>query len=250
MTPRKASIARRAPKYDKVEFDISQANCDDLSNEAPRRLLVQTCSTVFHGSGTCAVGAVVDTECRVLGFRGLRVVDASVFPFPIRAHYQAAVCGVAEQMSFAFARLPVGLLGDHVVWYRDRKSHNMLSVKLPLRHSTACTIRNLAIAPYSISYTLAGNLPGDAQDDIGVECGRSYWECETGSSLATTTSSTASAIMTIIGMLDIESALSTGAKAGIRSGATASEFEILAFLAWYSSRRRQRVTGYEDGIQQ
>ena len=85
-------------KYGAVEFGIAEADRDDLSDEALRRRLVQTCSTVFHGSGTCAMGTVVDSECRVLGVRGLRVIDASIFPFPIGAHYQAAVYAVAEQV--------------------------------------------------------------------------------------------------------------------------------------------------------
>ena len=36
--------------------------------------------TVFHPTSTCAIGAVVDSELRVHGVEGLRVVDASVFP--------------------------------------------------------------------------------------------------------------------------------------------------------------------------
>ncbi|PVH80318.1 GMC oxidoreductase [Cadophora sp. DSE1049] len=85
ITAIKASSA--VSKYGAVEYGIAEADRDDLSDEALRRRLVKTCATVFHGSGTCAMGTVVDTECRVLGFRGLRVIDASIFPFPIGAHY-------------------------------------------------------------------------------------------------------------------------------------------------------------------
>ncbi|KAG4437105.1 hypothetical protein IFR05_007403 [Cadophora sp. M221] len=86
-------------KYGAVEYGIAEADRDDLSDEALGRRLLQTCSTVFHGGGTCAMGTVVDTECRVFGFQGLRVVDASIFPFPLASHYQAAVYAIAEQMS-------------------------------------------------------------------------------------------------------------------------------------------------------
>lgn len=72
---------------------------DDLSDEALRKRLLNTVETVFHGSGTCAMGTVVDTECRVKGVEGLRVIDASVFPFPPAAHFQAIVYAVAEQVS-------------------------------------------------------------------------------------------------------------------------------------------------------
>jgi choline dehydrogenase-like flavoprotein len=45
------------------------------------------------------MGTVVDKACRVRGIEGVRVVDSSVFPSALGAHYQAAVCAVAEQVS-------------------------------------------------------------------------------------------------------------------------------------------------------
>jgi choline dehydrogenase len=42
-------------------------------------------------------GAVVDTELRVHGLRGLRVVDASVMPRINRGHTQAPVYMIAER---------------------------------------------------------------------------------------------------------------------------------------------------------
>jgi choline dehydrogenase-like flavoprotein len=41
---------------------------------------VQTHAWGHHAAGTCAIGSVIDSEFRVLGVDGLRVVDASVFP--------------------------------------------------------------------------------------------------------------------------------------------------------------------------
>lgn len=55
-------------------------------------------NTIFHGSCTCAMGktsdpnAVVDSEARVIGVQGLRVVDASAFPFLPPGHPQSTVC--------------------------------------------------------------------------------------------------------------------------------------------------------------
>jgi choline dehydrogenase-like flavoprotein len=50
-----------------------------------------------HPAGTCAMGKVVDGACRVMGVDGLRVVDASIIPLPLGAHYQATVYALAEK---------------------------------------------------------------------------------------------------------------------------------------------------------
>jgi choline dehydrogenase-like flavoprotein len=54
---------------------------------------------LFHPAGTCAMGKVVDGGCQVVGIDGLRVVDASVIPLPLGAHYQAAVYALAEKVA-------------------------------------------------------------------------------------------------------------------------------------------------------
>ncbi|HET7514800.1 MAG TPA: GMC family oxidoreductase N-terminal domain-containing protein [Gaiella sp.] len=53
--------------------------------------------TVYHPTSTCAMGAVVDTELRVYGIEGLRVVDASVMPTITRANTNAATIMIAEK---------------------------------------------------------------------------------------------------------------------------------------------------------
>ncbi|OTB00792.1 putative GMC oxidoreductase [Hypoxylon sp. CI-4A] len=53
--------------------------------------------TSFHPMGTAAMGKVVDTDLKVKGVKGLRVVDASVFPVPLTGHLQVAVYALAEQ---------------------------------------------------------------------------------------------------------------------------------------------------------
>ena len=49
-----------------------------------------------HPGASCSMGKVVDTECRVKGVQGLRVVDASVIPVPLAAHYQTLIFALAE----------------------------------------------------------------------------------------------------------------------------------------------------------
>lgn len=54
--------------------------------------------TIYHASCTCKMGlqndsmAVVDSHARVFGVTGLRVVDASAFPFLPPGHPQSTVC--------------------------------------------------------------------------------------------------------------------------------------------------------------
>jgi choline dehydrogenase len=57
--------------------------------------------TVWHPVGTCKMGrdreAVVDDKLRVLGVRGLRIVDASVMPNLVNGNPNAAIMMIAEK---------------------------------------------------------------------------------------------------------------------------------------------------------
>ncbi len=71
----------------------------NISSDADIRALLRGASdTVYHASCTCAMGksenamTVVDSEAKVVGVSGLRVVDASVFPFLTPGHPQSVVC--------------------------------------------------------------------------------------------------------------------------------------------------------------
>ena len=63
----------------------------------------KTGSTTFHQTSTCMMGAhelsVVDTELRVHGIEGLRVIDASVMPTVISGNTNAATIMIAEKAS-------------------------------------------------------------------------------------------------------------------------------------------------------
>lgn len=57
--------------------------------------------TIYHPIGTCRMGedegAVVDSQLRVRGMQGLRVIDASVIPRMVSGNTQVAVLVVAER---------------------------------------------------------------------------------------------------------------------------------------------------------
>ncbi|MEV6352827.1 GMC family oxidoreductase [Streptomyces hydrogenans] len=74
-------------------FDVPASDSDgDLLAWARR-----SGQTLFHPTSTCAIGSVVDPELRVYGVRGLRIVDASVFPSVTRGNTNAPTIMAAEK---------------------------------------------------------------------------------------------------------------------------------------------------------
>jgi len=67
--------------------------------------LGNTLGPIHHACGTCKMGKVgndqtmVDSSCRVIGVRGLRVVGASAIPFLPPGHTQATVYMLAEKIA-------------------------------------------------------------------------------------------------------------------------------------------------------
>jgi choline dehydrogenase len=71
------------------------------SDEALVAYIRAACSTFYHPVGTCKMGsdpmAVVDSELRVYGIEGLRVVDASIMPIITTGNTNAPTIAIAEK---------------------------------------------------------------------------------------------------------------------------------------------------------
>ena len=99
-------IARTAPLSNiilKRAFP-PERNDPETENEDFSDWLRRTCITDWHPVGTCAMGGkegmnggVVDERLNVYGAKGLRVVDASIFPLQIASHPQATIYAIAEK---------------------------------------------------------------------------------------------------------------------------------------------------------
>lgn len=74
---------------------------DIQTDDEIRAVLRQRTDTVYHPIGTCRMGAdeyaVVDSELRVHGLQGLRIVDASVMPTLIGGNTNAPTIMIAEK---------------------------------------------------------------------------------------------------------------------------------------------------------
>ena len=74
---------------------------DVTSDEEIRRYIQQWSKTDYHPVGSCKMGhdelAVVDTQLRVHGLEGLRVIDASIMPTLISGNTQAPSIMIGEK---------------------------------------------------------------------------------------------------------------------------------------------------------
>jgi choline dehydrogenase len=77
----------------------------DASDTDIATLIQTTAASIFHPVGSCRMGrdgddtAALDTQCRVKGVEGLRVVDASSVPELVSGHTMAPTILVAERVS-------------------------------------------------------------------------------------------------------------------------------------------------------
>jgi choline dehydrogenase len=94
--------------YRSLIFSEVRPGAHVVAEEDIRSFIRRVAGTVYHPCGTCRMGqddkAVVDTELRVRGLEGLRVVDASVMPAIPSPNIHPATIMIAEKGSDAISR--------------------------------------------------------------------------------------------------------------------------------------------------
>ncbi|MEQ8194437.1 MAG: choline dehydrogenase [Rhodospirillales bacterium] len=90
-----------APAFDPYRGEELRPGPAVQTDEQIAQFVRDNAATVYHPVGTCAMGtsesAVVDTQLRVKGIEGLRVVDASVMPLLIGGNTNAPTIMIAEK---------------------------------------------------------------------------------------------------------------------------------------------------------
>jgi choline dehydrogenase-like flavoprotein len=72
---------------------------DDLQRDDDiDEFLMRNAADYVHAAGTCRMGEVVDTSCRVIGYDGVRVCDASVMPDIPKANTHLTTVAIAERL--------------------------------------------------------------------------------------------------------------------------------------------------------
>jgi choline dehydrogenase-like flavoprotein len=76
----------------------------DASDDELWEFVQANVQTIYHPTSTCAIGAVVDPDLRVIGIDGLRVADASVMPTIVRGNTNAACIMIGEKAAALIAQ--------------------------------------------------------------------------------------------------------------------------------------------------
>jgi choline dehydrogenase len=85
-------------------WPYSSTNIHAITDDQLKKWMSRTAFTLYHPVGSVRMGpdsnsSAVDLDCRVHGVRGLRVVDASIFPEQISGHPTAPIIAIAEKMA-------------------------------------------------------------------------------------------------------------------------------------------------------
>lgn len=100
------------PAMDEYRGEEIQPGRDIASDDEIDLWVRENVESAYHPCGTCRMGrqadddAVVDSQCRVIGIDGLRVIDASIFPTVPNGNINAPTIMVAEKAADMILGLP------------------------------------------------------------------------------------------------------------------------------------------------
>ncbi|GAB5488269.1 MAG: choline dehydrogenase [Parasphingorhabdus sp.] len=122
------------PAMDEYRGEELQPGIDIVTDDQIDTWVKENVESAYHPCGTCKMGshgdkmAVVDSECRVIGLDGLRVVDASVFPSVTNGNINAPTIMLAERASDIILELPLLPPSSAPSWIDDKwKDHQRLN---------------------------------------------------------------------------------------------------------------------------
>lgn len=126
------------PAMDAFRDGEIQPGLDVASDDEIDTWVRENIESAYHPCGTARMGqvddpsAVVDTQCRVIGLEGLRVVDASVFPTVPYGNINAPTIMVAEKAAdLILGKAPLAPI-EAPVWI-DENWETQQRLKAPLR---------------------------------------------------------------------------------------------------------------------
>ncbi|KAK7033397.1 L-sorbose 1-dehydrogenase [Favolaschia claudopus] len=90
--------------HDNKDPELDHATTHMKTDDELRELVRERVETVYHPASTCRMaprekGGVVDSRLRVYGIQGLRVCDASIFPWIVSGHTAGACFAAGEKLA-------------------------------------------------------------------------------------------------------------------------------------------------------
>jgi choline dehydrogenase-like flavoprotein len=91
-------VAKSAAVRDKfLARTLPEPNIDLQDRKQAEKAVEDFVVGEYHPCGSCAMGDVLDSRLKVKGVKGLRVIDASVFPNNVSGNIVSSVYAVAEK---------------------------------------------------------------------------------------------------------------------------------------------------------
>lgn len=107
--------AASAPLQEIGAYEIYPGANISSDNDIAEAIRQGAVSSWQHPTSTCSMmkrelGGVVDSNLRVYGVKGLRIVDASIFPMVVAGHTSSTVYAVAEKVGHAVGALTIRMM--------------------------------------------------------------------------------------------------------------------------------------------